>query len=387
MSTFGLSEKDLQYVRDLVKKRVNFQKENELTDYSPITNPKRYYAELNNRVNAIKKMAHDENLSPIFITVTLPSEYHPSSKQYNGTNTREQNRKLQSIWRSIQNNRIFRNQKKYYIKVVEPMKSGVPHFHAILYLPYDVHSKFKQSFDRLMKSQNILQYDFKNDLSFKFDEPSKDSRHKHKHGYDNETGAIAYILKYMSKTFSKNPDEIDYIQAWYIKHKIRRVSLSRSTMPLKFFRKIHHHKKFRNLYIVTKNFKKGFFDISDHAITGVCHDEENGFYDELLFTKNTKTPKKSFDRKELLISMRKAKRDLFIPVHFVDQGGFIHKQTLNTTSMSISEPSRILTPHYMSDSYLESYIKELKILSHIPYNDVKLKIAQDEYYRRFGITL
>ena len=52
--------------------------------------------------------------------------------------------------------------------------------------------------------------------------------------------APAYILKYIFKSFLnvQNENELDYLQAWYIKHRILRVVTSHSLVPAWVYRKI-----------------------------------------------------------------------------------------------------------------------------------------------------
>lgn len=51
---------------------------------------------------------------------------------------------------------------------------------------------------------------------------------------------VGYIMKYATKSFMdiKNNDELDYLQAWYVKHKIRRITTSHSTVPQWVYQKV-----------------------------------------------------------------------------------------------------------------------------------------------------
>jgi hypothetical protein len=51
---------------------------------------------------------------------------------------------------------------------------------------------------------------------------------------------VGYIMKYASKSFMdlRNDDQLDYLQAWYIKHKIRRITTSHSTIPQWVYQKV-----------------------------------------------------------------------------------------------------------------------------------------------------
>ena len=44
--------------------------------YSANLNPKKYFAEMNNRINSIFEYSKQLNLKPVFVTLTAPSKYH-----------------------------------------------------------------------------------------------------------------------------------------------------------------------------------------------------------------------------------------------------------------------------------------------------------------------
>ena len=48
--------------------------------YSANVNPKKYSAEVSNRVNSIDKFARKRGLKPVFLTLTLGSEWHKKTK-------------------------------------------------------------------------------------------------------------------------------------------------------------------------------------------------------------------------------------------------------------------------------------------------------------------
>ena len=232
------------------------------SDLNANLSPERYFAEVNNRVNTMFKIAQELALSPIFLTITAPSAYHPSSKEYNHFKPRETALYLSDIWRRFLNLMIFRNIKKnsghkmIYIRVYEPHKSGVPHLHAMLFIPKEYLSDVKNKF-----YEHYLKYGFKKvGLKFisKFDKSVK---------YDGATGAIAYILKYMNKTFRNAKDGLMSDEAYYFAYYgIRRFTTSQTLIPLWIYRKIKHNENCRDLLKLTKEYKEG------HIYT--CFDKE-----------------------------------------------------------------------------------------------------------------
>ena len=125
-----------------------------------------------------------------------------------------------------------------YFRVYEPHKSGVPHLHAMLFLPTDYILDIKKKFfsyftDKVKWGNNRKSIDFKYTW------------------YNSAGGAIAYIMKYVTKTFkNENSKDIQYASYWYIKHNIRRFLCSRTLAPLLVYRKVRHFfKKHDNDYL------------------------------------------------------------------------------------------------------------------------------------------
>lgn len=203
--------------------------------YSANLNPKKYFAEMNNRINSIFDYAKDLNLKPVFCTITAPSKYHKCN--VNGElkiKPNETAKELTQIFNKFTNLRIFQRMKKelghglIYFRVYEPHKSGVPHLHAILFVPtdyiLDIKKKFYDYFTNKVKWGNN-----RKSLDFKYT------------WYNSAGGAIAYIMKYVTKTFkNENDKSTQYASYWYIKHNIRRFLCSRTLAPLTIYRKIRY---------------------------------------------------------------------------------------------------------------------------------------------------
>ncbi|XOB61554.1 replication endonuclease [Campylobacterota bacterium DY0563] len=213
--------------------------------YSANINPKKYFAEMNNRINSIFQYAKDLNLKPVFITLTAPSKYHKLNVNGNlKINPNETAKELTQIWNKFTSLQIFRRLKKdlghglVYFRVYEPHKSGVPHLHAMLFLPagyiLPVKKKYKEYFTNKNRWGNN-----KKSIDFKYT------------WYNSAGGAIAYIMKYVTKTFkNENDKDIQYASYWYIKHNIRRFLCSRTLAPITIYRKVRHFfKKSNNDYL------------------------------------------------------------------------------------------------------------------------------------------
>ncbi len=111
--------------------------------------------------------------------------------------------------------------------------------------------------------------------------------------YNSAGGAIAYIMKYVTKTFkNENDSSTQDASYWYIKHNIRRFLCSRTLAPITLYRKIRHFfKKYDNDYLkVTELIKNNeihrLFD--DTTYSYMMFNYETGEVDDVtVWQKNT----------------------------------------------------------------------------------------------------
>lgn len=214
--------------------------------YSANLNPKKYFAEMNNRINSIFEYTKDLDLKPVFCTITAPSKYHQTNKFRELIEKPNDTAKaLTQIFNKFTNLQIFQKMKKelghglIYFRVYEPHKSGVPHMHCMLFVPkdyiLDIKNKFYNYFTNKVRWGNNSK-----SLDFKYTFYNKNDNG------DITGGAIAYIMKYVTKTFKNEDDEsIQHSTYWYIKHRIRRFLCSRTLAPITVYRKIRYF--FKNL--------------------------------------------------------------------------------------------------------------------------------------------
>ena len=242
---------------------INGEKQISFFDFSTSANiqSSRYHAELYNRIKTMREFADELGFdTPIFITLTAPSYLKPLKQVKLG---KSKNIKLvdnpkfcgdlnfvklardyiANSWRSFLRQRIFKDIKNefhqniMYLKVFEPHLDGCPHCHIVAFVP----SKFKDRFVNL--AQNYFKT--KTDIKSEFD--------------DNGGGVIAYLLKYVLKSFKNGKNgELCDIAYWYIKYEIRRFSTSRTLIPMYLYRKIRHNLEMQDLKQMTNLFRDGF---------------------------------------------------------------------------------------------------------------------------------
>jgi len=219
------------------------------------------------RFNYIHLTSLSENLTPIFITLTLPSKYHAYVKRgdkhyanpkFEGLTISQGYNKLQEIFRTLYNKHSVRVNgkvivKKYkFVRVVEPHKDFTPHLHAVIYVD-DVES-FKKHFYNVIFRNSLEQVDFEI--------------------LQKESHSLAYLLKYVSKTIDSNNM---MILGWKSLHKI--VQVRTSKMP---FNK-SEYKLFKSQVSYDDFYRNFFFQMKHqlacyrHTVT-VYDNEERQFF-------------------------------------------------------------------------------------------------------------
>lgn len=301
---YGITKQDIKYIDTKISKQKQYLKNFDigfLSDdlsmldftYSANLNPKKYFAEINNRINTIFLNAKEKGLKPVFVTLTAPSLYHKKDNNSKLVVDPNQTAKdLTQIWNKFTSLQIFRKMKKelgyglVYFRVYEPHKSAVPHLHAMIFIPVHYILKVKKKFIEYFSSSSWNAS--KNAIDFKYT------------WYKNKGGAVGYIMKYITKTFI-NEDEkqkngsnkIQYAVYWYIKHKVRRFLSSRTLAPLSIYRKIRYY--FKDKYkddfkIISQKIKAGviYKAFEDTQIWYIYYNHDIGeIEDIILWSKNT----------------------------------------------------------------------------------------------------
>jgi hypothetical protein len=279
LKTYGLTAYDLMVVREKLRLQNNFLEFSYITNdqtgqkftlkdciVSSNHNPHRYYGEIQNRINTLEREAINANLTPIFLTMTLPSEFHEMKQHngtlipnplYNGTTPKEAVKILTKQFAKLRQDRslkeLTKTQRMYY-RVNEPHKDGTPHTHILLFIPKDQIERVETAFKRL-----FLQ------VGNKFEK--------------NIKSASSYIMKYINKTLPMSKDQISkqdqYINAWYVKHRVNRFCSSRSMAPMYLYRLLSHRFSLYGLTQVRKgNSLQVLASLIDDKIMEIWDDEE-----------------------------------------------------------------------------------------------------------------
>jgi len=258
MCKYGLTDNQIQ----VAKEKIVYQKyyldnhfikvDNNYLPYSyffknAFINSHRYIAELQNRVWSLYNYAVSKDLVNIFITLTLPSEYHKTKTLKNGKVIKNPkyidddehkpnaaNKKLSQMWKSLLNDRSLSSLSKHnrvYFRVTEPHKNGTPHLHISLFVP-------KLYVQRVISAINR-----------KF--PSPQSKVE-----TNIFNPVSYLMKYILKTLDDlryGEDKYSNLSYWYIANKIPRLFTSRTLISLDVYRVLGGRYTLNELTYMYKN--------------------------------------------------------------------------------------------------------------------------------------
>ncbi len=235
--------------------------------FNPEWSAKQDYLYHIDRFNYIHLDSLSKGLTPIFVTLTLPSKYHQfkkkgnrhvSNPKYEGYTITQGAKKLNDIFRTLYNKHNYReNGKKInatykYVRVIEPHKDFTPHLHAVLYVSNE--ERFKKHFDNTIRNNELEQVDYE--------------------VLSNEVHSLAYLLKYVSKTIEGTNM---LILGWKSVHKI--VQVRTSKMPFnrdeyKIFKSsVNFDPKYLNYFIQMKH---QLVSYRHFAVVENC--EENQFF-------------------------------------------------------------------------------------------------------------
>jgi len=287
---YGLSPVDIFQVKEKLKKQKVFLELSYLYDrinrtriplsdliISANHSPERYYAEVQNRVNTLEAIAKKRDLKPLFMTLTLPSEFHRKkitkkgalvkNTKFNGTRIKESVKVLTNMFSKLRHDRSLKElskEERIYFRVNEPHQDGTPHTHILMFIPGDRIERVKKAYTRIYDNRA-------NDIQVVTDEINN---------------SVAYVMKYINKTLplskkSHISEKEHYLNTWFVKHGILRFSSSKTLAPLNLYRLLHE--KF-SMFALTKLVNDKVLTIYEAIETNKIMEIFDG--DELLYMRN-----------------------------------------------------------------------------------------------------
>ncbi|MDD5400136.1 MAG: hypothetical protein PHQ93_02985 [Sulfurimonas sp.] len=315
MTNYGLNKQQIKNAKNKLVKNKEFMTnngihlDNKIVPFADFVansymNADRYIAELQHRAWSIFDYSKERDLKNIFITLTLPSHWHPK-KTYKGrliTNKAFAGRKyittinkikflnchviqrvpfidpildfsntidkytprnasieLSKMLKKIFDDRSYKNIQKddrCYLRVTEPHKDGTPHLHISLFVPAD-------SVDSIVKAVNRL-----------FPAPLSQVE-------TNVKSPISYLMKYILKTLDdlrEDSDKITNLTLWYLYHGICRFYTSRTFVALEVYRKLNGMYTLLDLTAAYKNHDVNVYVYSDTKKISFINNEFGTIY-------------------------------------------------------------------------------------------------------------
>jgi hypothetical protein len=214
-----------------------------------------------NYLNIVQRTTYLQNLQQqkdekhigFFITLTLPTQYHPyknNNQNYNenyddSLTINDGYKVLIDIFKKVQKDLYdVENNKKVnldFIKVVEYHKSMVPHLHGVVFVPERLVKRFKQHIINVFGNVKLQTIKDEKTNKIKYVENKNIGRSEVEQLNDIER-VVPYLLKYIKK--SLNPlNERDYhlLNGWKKVNKIRVFTMSNVSIPRFISKKLYNH--------------------------------------------------------------------------------------------------------------------------------------------------
>lgn len=216
------------------------------------------------RALTIQELARRNEFCSVFITLTLPSKFHPfrsittskgrlyveenkdftfnSIKEAVSYGYKELNNIYQTFYKRVKN---YVKDDLYYVKAIENHQTTIPHLHLVLYFPCECFDMVKATFSRVVEYFQLDRIDFE-EVLFK----------------ENINYASKYLLKYIIKDLNNSGDILKarILDGWKRYHKIRVLTTSLLPLNVMVYKKIY-----KSVSFVEKN--KINFRIDDKIIT------------------------------------------------------------------------------------------------------------------------
>ena len=271
----------------------------------------------------LERITKEEDLEPIFITLTNPSEFHPFITSKDKTKFVELNPNFNflnledSIDESYINvNKIFRefyknvkkreNKEMKFIKMIEPHRSLICHLHRILYIKKGTYLNVQEKFNRIKEKFELEQCKL---------ERLTDSR------------GSSYIIKYLLK--NNKTEDIRKFDGYKKNHNIRIFTMTNLPLSTTIFKKLYYSNKELNLKII-EDIKNG---VSKY---------QNLYH---FYTKNTeiKEIKQDIKEKNLFKFFNKENKKMFL----------VFKKTKTEENEIFKKDKKLIEEKYISEEELK----------------------------------
>lgn len=348
----------------------------------------------------MERITTEKGLIPIFITLTLPSKFHPFKKNkkkdtiyklnpnFDYIEIEESinkgykllNKIYKEFYKNVKSNK--KNKDMKFIKIIEPHKTLIPHLHRILYINPNTFNSVKKTFLKIVYKYKLKKTQIEEVTTSK---------------------GSSYIIKYLLKNFKS--DELKKFDGWKKNHKIRIFTMSNLTLSNDIFKKLYYNNKnlnikvlenikrnkikYKNLYeFYTKNttIKKIYIDENYKLIkTKIINNKKKNLFEFSQIIKIEKSIK--FTKKEI----KQNKETLLKTIDYLKNMYYKNKYKKYKTFFKVIKKGMFLymtdEPIYEIDVYRENInskkIKTYKSIKFKLYNKKKKKeIINNETFKK-----
>ncbi|MGH2278795.1 replication endonuclease [Aliarcobacter sp. ERUVET-7] len=256
------------------------------------------------KVKELNRITQENNLIPVFITLTNPSKFHPFVSVKNQKNTYKLNKNydfndlkncvdesyknINKIYRELYKNIKTEHKETKFTKIIEPHKSLVCHLHRLIFVKKENLESVKRKYLNILKKHNLKQCKIEILKKIK---------------------GSSYITKYILKNF--NEDDLHSLNGYKKLHKIRMFTMSNLNLSSSIFKKLYFNNKELNKKIIEdiKNKKSKYSNLyqfyTENTQILLENIDENGEIKTKIINKNKdslfkiykKTQKEEIERK------------------------------------------------------------------------------------------
>ena len=195
-----------------------------------LVNPGRYLIELEERISSMQSYAKTRNLQELMITITSAGQKKKPTDEDIRQSLTELNKTFKQI-RQLKTWTTIQADLRLFVKVVEPHKSGNPHFHILLWIPKDTIESFVAALFKKFKKPQISIISEFIPLSYKTNKLIQKS----------DKSMIGYITKNISiivENLKSNNTKLSDLTVWYILYPRKIFSISQTLAPSSVYSKV-----------------------------------------------------------------------------------------------------------------------------------------------------
>ena len=395
---YGITREEKIYAIDILRKKRRHgnrnyilidNKKRYLNEFSDrfLINPLKYLELLEERIESSATYAKKYHLKEVFITFTSANHLNKEEAYKEICNDIKKVFKMPS-WTKIDSHL------RLYVRIIEPHKSGIPHFHIIIWLPEQYIETFFNSIFKKFHSPKIHIMSRYIPHSFSYNRINKKSIKEYVHEETNNKiykindSMKDYFLKTIRKaTEDLESEDITDLSAWYILNESRIFSTSRTLAPIEVYKKIKKHISLFDLTMLMADKIVAVWKTSKDTIRMISiNDEilwEKGHY--VRYSDKSKHEVEKTDTKILSMPRINEKNELQNIVHYgkllkkLDISGSVKFEIDNTL-----KNSNVISEHKEKNDVDTILVAKQEIIDNNNKNVNDLKHMIEKYFQTVG---